>query len=302
MTEPVAAVEVHPRAALVVPDAEDETWAKIRFGDRTWPQVFAVARGINSPATRVVIANAARDAVRDGDLDPRLALPGLLDLVQSEPSEVVVRSLLRFAVDELCGPFTAPDERAPALAQVRLVAGRLLDDAEAGSDRQLAVFRFVIAAAADVERVVGVARPARASARPGAGHRTRPGPSCTGWRCWVADPGTIEDQLRRDPTAAGRTHAAEARAARPEPQAKDDAWRSADEPVGAERVRVVRHRARLLPALPVRTVRRLRRTLLRRDPRHRELSAPAGRWVRLPSSPTRCRTLNRRSWLGPRPV
>ena len=35
---------VHPRAALVVPDADDETWAKIRFGDRTWPQVFAVAR------------------------------------------------------------------------------------------------------------------------------------------------------------------------------------------------------------------------------------------------------------------
>ena len=225
MTEPVAAVEVHPRAALVVPDAEDESWAKIRFGDRTWPQVFAVARGINSPATRVVIANAARDAVRDGDLDPRLALPGLLDLVQSEPSEVVVRTLLRFAVDELCGPFTAPDERAPALAQVRLVAGRLLDDAEAGSDRQLAVFRFVIAAAADVEQLS--AWLARRQLPPGMVLDTE-----LGWaivqRLAVlgADPGTIEDQLRRDPTAAGRTHAAEARAARPEPQAKDDAWRS----------------------------------------------------------------------------
>ncbi len=229
ITEPVAAVDVHPEAALAVPDAEDETWAKIRFADRTWPQIFAVARRINSSATRVVIANATRDAVRDGDLDPRLALTGLLDLVQSETAEVVVRSLLRFAVEELCGPFTAPDERAPTLARVRLAADRLLDDAEAGSDRQLAVFRFAIAAGVDVgELSAWLDRRGLPS-----------GLVLDTELAWAivhrlavlgGDPGVVEEQLRRDPSAAGRTHAAEARAARPEPQAKEAAWRSLMKP------------------------------------------------------------------------
>ena len=105
------------------------------------------------------------------------------------------------------------------------------------------------------------------------------------------------------PSAAGRAHAAQARAARPDPQAKDDAWRSADEPVGAERVRVVRHRAAASssPRSPSLCA-AYAASLLRRDRRHRGLPLRLGVGPGRPASPTRCRIPNRRSWPGPRPA
>src|SRR5690606_41860705 len=62
-------------AAVIVPDSADETWAKIRFGDAAWPTVIGLIDKIADPAARLVIFNAARDAVRDAALAPAEAVP-----------------------------------------------------------------------------------------------------------------------------------------------------------------------------------------------------------------------------------
>ena len=57
-------------AVLVVPDATDATWAKIRFGPGGWDRLAAVLPKIGDEPVLVVIYNAIRDAVRSADLAP----------------------------------------------------------------------------------------------------------------------------------------------------------------------------------------------------------------------------------------
>ena len=102
-----------PRSALVVPDAGDDTWAKIRFGrDAAWSLVPAVLAGQPPAPTRVVIFNAIRDAVRDAELEPSRALEIVCASMTSEPADVVVSSMLRFARDSLAGHYADPADRA----------------------------------------------------------------------------------------------------------------------------------------------------------------------------------------------
>jgi aminopeptidase N len=224
VTDESEVAAVLPPAELVVADADDETWAKIRFGGRTWPQVLAVAPRVEAPATRVVLANAVRDAVRDAEIDPRLALEGLLALVRSEQSEIVMASLLRFTIDTVAGGFSAPSWRPQALAGVRAVAGELLARAEAGSDRQLTAFRAAVRSGTDP----GELRAWLAGDDLPAGLTLDPELS---WSLVIrlatltGDAEVIEQQTRRDPSAAGRAHAAQARAALRDAAAKESAWR-----------------------------------------------------------------------------
>ena len=211
--------------ALVVADAADETWAKIRF-DRPWPQVLGVAPAVTDPATRVVLANALRDAVRDAELDPRLGLAGTLDLVRTETSpaaDVVIAALLQFATDSLVGAYLPPAERPAALRAIRATAGEVLTGADPGSDRQLTAYRAAVRSALD---------PAELRAWLAA-DELPPGLSLDPELAWsivirlavlTGDAEVIEEQTRRDPSAAGRLHAAEARAALADPAAKQAAW------------------------------------------------------------------------------
>ncbi len=212
-----------PDAALVVADAEDETWAKIRFGDRPWPEVLEIAPRITRPATRVVLGNAVRDAVRDGDVDPRLALPGLLGMVETEPSEIVVAALLRFATEQLAGSFLPPVDRRQALLEIRRVAGQLLTAAEPGSDRQLTAFRAAVRASVEPSEL----RAWLSATELPPDLELDPELS---WSIVIrlatltGDAEPIEHQSSRDPSAAGRAHAAQARAALADAAAKEAAW------------------------------------------------------------------------------
>ena len=58
-------------AVLVVPDATDATWAKIRFGPDGWARVAPVLPSITDEPVLVVIYNAIRDAVRRRRPGPR---------------------------------------------------------------------------------------------------------------------------------------------------------------------------------------------------------------------------------------
>ena len=225
---PVPAAEL----ALLVPDAGDESWARVRFGPDGWRQLPAVLHRRSDPAVRVVLVNAVRDAVRSAELDPAAALGILCDAALVEPDEVVVTPVLRFAEDQLAGPYCPPGQHARRLARVHAAATAILTAAEAGSDRALAAFRLAIHTAGDVDLLshwlTGEDLPAGLALDPelrwALVERTS---ALTG------DADLIEATLAADPSASARVHAARARAALPLPEAKEAAWSLLVEPSAA---------------------------------------------------------------------
>jgi aminopeptidase N len=214
-------------ARLLVADGFDETWAKARFSN--WDDVEAVLPGIADPNTRIVVYNAVRDAVRDGELDPARALTLLLTALSTEPEPMTFAALLGFAGRELAGPFCPPEQRPWRRNLVAGLAASVLASSPAGSDHQLEAARALIRFD-DTER----------------------------WASWLEDAGvpdgllvdvelrwlmlgalaelsgvdeaTLAGELARDPSAAGQRQAAYIRAARPDEVSKARAWALVTEP------------------------------------------------------------------------
>jgi aminopeptidase N len=207
---------------VLVPDADDGTWAKIRF-DADWTAMAELLPTIERPATRVVVVNAFRDAVRSAEVDPGLALEALLETALVDDEDVVVGSVLRFCTEVLAAGFTAVERRPERLARVHETARAVTAGAAEGSDRQLLGFRYAVASCADAELL-----------RRWLDGRDLPlglplDPELV-WSLVVrlaevgGDADAIDNAQERDPSAAGRVHAARARASLPDPVAKDAAW------------------------------------------------------------------------------
>ncbi|HYP45234.1 MAG TPA: aminopeptidase N [Propionibacteriaceae bacterium] len=226
--EPVAAA-LPVGTALVVPDAGDDTWAKIRFGTGGWTRVASVLPTLADAAARVVIYNSIRDAVRDAELAPALALDLVCDSLAAEPTDVVLSEMLGFALNQLAGGYASPADRVRRRDQVHAAARALLDLAPAGSDRQLAAFRSVVASCADADALRGW----RSSTGLPDGVELDPE---LAWAvveqlaALTGDVGVIEEAARSDRSGAGLAAAARARARLPTSAAKEAAWRLLMEP------------------------------------------------------------------------
>ncbi|WP_375423297.1 aminopeptidase N [uncultured Friedmanniella sp.] len=210
--------------ALLVPDSTDATWAKIRFGPDGWSRVAEVLPRVQDEAVLVVVHNAIRDAVRDGGLDPRLALELVCAAVPGEDSEDLVAVLLASAADQLAGPFSPATERAGRLAQVHAAALAVVQGSPAGSDRQLAGFRLSVGTAVDPARLDSWA----------AGQELPAGVVLDAELTWglverlaavAGDADLVERTLARDTSSAASVHAARARALLPDAESKAAAWR-----------------------------------------------------------------------------
>ena len=217
------------RPGLVVPDAGDDSWAKIRLGPGGWDRLPSLLPGIERQDTRVVLINAVRDAVRDAELDPTVAWEVIRGGLRTEPAVIVVGSLLRYALDQISGPYSAVPDRAARVAEVHRTATGLLTAAPPGSDAQLAAFRAVVPSSADPDTLLGWL----------SGGGLPEGLSMDPELAWLVvirlavltgDAALIERQLAVDPSAAARVHAAQARAALPLESAKTAAWRSLMQP------------------------------------------------------------------------
>ena len=214
--------------SILVPDAADDTWAKMRFG-ADWTRLGELLPAIERPATRVVVVNALRDAVRGGEVDPARALDLLCEAAVAEAEDVVTGSVLRFCSQVLAGPYAPVTRRAERLARVQRAAQQILGRAAEGSDRQLLGFRHAILSDADPEQLRGWL----ASDRLPAGLALDPELT---WSLVLrlaeltADADVLDRAARRDPSAAGRVHAARGRAALPSAEAKRAAWSALSEP------------------------------------------------------------------------
>jgi aminopeptidase N len=220
-----------PPATLLVPDAGDVTWAKIRFGPDGWRRVGAALHA-RDPATRVVAYNAIRDAVRDAELSPSAALDLVRQALPYEAEDVVVSAILTFARSSLAGSYCAIPRRGTRLAQVHTLVRRLLDEAPVGSDRQLLAFRGTVTSSADPQELLAWRH----------GRQLPEDLTLDPELIWVlverisalsGDVREIERAEATDPSAAGQEHAARARAARPDPAAKERAWRLLTRPSSA---------------------------------------------------------------------
>ncbi|GAB3934670.1 aminopeptidase N [Kribbella albertanoniae] len=134
--------------AVIVPDAQDDTWVKIRLDEITLANLPAVLPKIADSTTRAVIWNAVRDATMTAELDPRQALNLFATTVGDEDSDVAVESLVRWLTERVVGGYLPYDESRAVVADA--LEGKLAS-VEPGSSLQLATARGFVATTNDSE-------------------------------------------------------------------------------------------------------------------------------------------------------
>jgi aminopeptidase N len=220
--EPVA-VPVPPGTALVVPDAVDGAWAKIRFGPDGWSDVAAVLPAITDEPLLVVIYNALRDAVRDATLDPEDALDLITRSVPGVAANVIVSALLAFALDPLAAAYSPVGRRADRRLRVHAVTQQIVAESAPGSDRQLTAFRLSVRSSGDAQALRGwldgSGLPEGIDLDPELRWSV-----VTQLAAYAGDAAAIAAELAADPSSSAQIHAARARAAIGTPEAKQRAW------------------------------------------------------------------------------
>ena len=216
---------------VVLLNDDDLTYAKIRLDERSLDTVTEHIGHFTESLPRALCWAAAWDMTRDGELATRDYLKLVLSGVGGESGIGVVQLLLRqvgLALDLYADPDWAPT----ALTLLAGAAYTHLQDAPPGSDHQLAWAR-AFATAARSEQHVSAVRGLLD------GSHSVDGLAIDTELRWhllqrlvavgAAGDDDIEAELQRDPTDAGQREAATARAMRPTPAAKAQAWSMATE-------------------------------------------------------------------------
>jgi len=218
-----------PRPALLLPNDDDLTYAKIRLDAASLQTLVTGIGALDSALARALCWGAAWDMCRDAEFGGadfvQLALAG----IDTETDSTAVQAVLgqcRMAID-----FYVPPARRAAVNE-HFVAGlaRLLKGAEPGSDHQLNYARALASAATtDAETAVVAAWLAGEESPEGLAIDTD-----LRWhlltqlaRTGAVGVADIAAELERDNTARGAERAAGARAALPDPELKAEAWRLA---------------------------------------------------------------------------
>ena len=263
-----------------VPDAADETWAKIALPTRPGAAWSTRWRGSPTPRTRVVLWNALRLAVADAELDPALAVDVVLRALPAEADDVLA-AVGGWAVGTLLAvvpPATPRGSRRRSGSRRR--CSHVVDRARrSGSGRQLAAARVAVVGAG--RRRPAAATGSTATGLPAglvAGRRAALGGAAPALaRSARPRPTRSQPSWPRDHSSQGAVHAAGCLAARPDAAAKAEAWQTLTVDAGPVQLRAVRDRGRVLAGRPGRADRALRAALLRRDRRHRRAALGRGR-------------------------
>ncbi len=211
---------------LLLVNDDDLTFAKIRLDEKSWTTATEHVGDLVDPLPRSLIWGAAWDMTRDAEVSTGDFLTLVLSGIGRESDIGVVQGVLRqlkSAIDQ----FAAPANRIDYLVRLAGAVQGHAENAEAGSDHQLAYTRaFVSAATTDAQLDVVAALLDGSLVWDGLAIDTD-----MRWfllqRLVVKgrlDLDAIDKELDSDDTATGRRQAAVARAARPSPEAKELAW------------------------------------------------------------------------------
>ncbi|MET9497251.1 aminopeptidase N [Streptomyces sp. NPDC006552] len=216
------------RPAVVLLNDDDLSYAKVRLDERSLAVVTEHLGDFESSLPRALCWASAWDMTRDAELSTSAYLDLVLAGIAKESDIGVVQSLhrqVKLAIDM----YAAPAHRDTLLGRWTEAALTHLRTADAGSDHQLAWARAFAATARTPEQLdvlEGLLE----------GAQTIEGLAVDTELRWAFvqrlaavgrfDEAEITSEYERDRTAAGERHAATARAARPTPEAKAEAWAS----------------------------------------------------------------------------
>ncbi|MFC6160627.1 aminopeptidase N [Kribbella jiaozuonensis] len=132
--------------AVVVPDANDDTWAKIRLDAASLANLTEVLPRIADSTTRAVVWNSVRDSVADAELDPRRALELFVAALPHEDSDIAVGSLAQWLEGRVLGRYLDYDQARGPVADA---LGSKLATTAPGSSLQLITARTFVATTND---------------------------------------------------------------------------------------------------------------------------------------------------------
>ncbi|MFD7016729.1 aminopeptidase N [Streptomyces sp. NPDC059928] len=216
------------RPAVVLLNDDDLSYAKVRLDEESLRVVTEHLGDFAESLPRALCWASAWDMTRDGELATRDYLALVLSGIAKESDIGVVQSLhrqVKLAIDL----YAAPEWRDAGLTQWTEATLAHLRTSEPGSDHQLAWARAFAATARtpqQLDLLQGLLT----------GSEVIEGLAVDTELRWAfverlaatgeLDEAEIAAELERDRTAAGERHAATARAARPTPEAKAEAWAS----------------------------------------------------------------------------
>ncbi|MEV4919868.1 aminopeptidase N [Streptomyces tirandamycinicus] len=217
-----------PRPAVVLLNDDDLTYTKVRLDEESLRTVTAHLGDFTDSLPRALCWASAWDMTRDGELPARDYLSLVLSGIGKESDIGVVQSLHR-QVKLALDLYAAPEWRETGLTRWTDATLAHLRAAEPGSDHQLAWARAFAATARTPQQLDLLQALLE-------GRDSIEGLAVDTELRWafverlaatgVYDEEEIAAELERDRTAAGERHAATARAARPTPEAKVEAWES----------------------------------------------------------------------------
>ncbi|MGW6061991.1 aminopeptidase N [Streptomyces sp. NPDC055189] len=214
------------RPALIVPNDQDLTYAKIRLDEVSMETALRSLSRVPDALTRAVLWNSLRDMVRDGELEGTAYLETARAHLPDETDLALVQGVLAFATTHVAGRFLTPEQRPAALTTLTELCRDLIRRTEDGSHpglRLTAVRGFIdVATRPDPlqEWLAEGTVPGGPELDPELRWRVLTRLAVLG----AADEPAIAAELERDPSATGQEGAARCRAALPDPEAKRLAW------------------------------------------------------------------------------
>jgi aminopeptidase N len=219
---------------LVLVNDDDLSYCKIRLDERSLATVTDRLGRLSESLPRALCWAAAWDMTRDAEMPARDYLRLVLRNIGTETEVGVVQTLISQSIGAIVNYGDAANSDR-ALEQLAAAAWEHVHGSEPGSGHQLAWTRAFVSSARSSEHVglvLGLLN----------GTTEAPGLSVDTELRWhivrnLAARGAIDDavidaEAERDPTAAGARHAVAARAGRPTPAAKAEAWASiVDDPM-----------------------------------------------------------------------
>ena len=223
---------VGERAAdLVLVNDLDLTFAKLRFDPGSVTTLLEHLSAIDDPLARALCWAALWDMTRDAELPTRRYVELVARHAQREEEPALIERVLSQAIAAI-DQFSDPGHRDVARAQLRAAAAAQVEQLRPDSVTRLSWVRCMIttsSSAADLDWLAGALE----------SRQVVPGvPMDTDLR-WLAvarlatmgqlSAQDIVAELEVDPTDFGRRYAAASLAARPDPVAKEEAWRIIEE-------------------------------------------------------------------------
>jgi len=211
---------------LVLLNDDDLTYTKVAMDDRSLASALASLSDISDPMARTLVWSAAWDMVRDGDLQATR----YVDLVIAHAgAEDQIGQLSRMCqrAHAAAGRYAHPTHVTDLMSRLATNAVAQLAAARAGSGHQLAWARHLAATATTPAQIDQLVALRDGTTR----HEGLEIDQDLRWRCTIGlaragaiDEGDIAGEADADPSDFGQRQAATARAARPDPAAKEDAW------------------------------------------------------------------------------